>query len=286
MKPKILAVFFVFTFFIFSPFLSSFCPDMHFVKFEDGFLPLSCPPHTFGETFKSYYDNYRKGHYLEKEYLIPKIIHFIWLGSPLPEKTKQFIATWRDKHPDWEIRIWNDENAASFRLQNQAAFDKANNYGEKSDILRYELLYHFGGVYVDSDFECLKPFDFLHQTCEFYTGIVQYNHALLNGLIGVKQGHPIIKACIDYLQIGNGDHDAQRIMQQTGPYHFTQMFLSHAALCDRTKLAILPPTFFYPFPATIALEKNISEEEAKAKFIKPESFAIHYWSGSWKKKSS
>lgn len=265
--------------------LSPLHADMQFVEFEDGFLPMSCPSHPFGETFKTYYNNYKRYHRLENDYIIPKIIHFIWLGSPLPERTKQLISTWKKQHPDWKIEIWGDEHLPPFPLQNQEAFDKAKNFGEKSDILRYEILYHFGGMYADTDFECLKSFDFLHQSCEFYTGIVHNNHALLNGLIGVKQGHPIIKACIDYLQIGNGDNDAQRIMQQTGPYHFTQMFLTYAVLCDPAKLAILPPTFFYPFPGVIALENKTSEEEAKALFIKPESLTLHYWEGSWKNKS-
>jgi mannosyltransferase OCH1-like enzyme len=43
----------------------------------------------------------------------------------------------------------------------QAAFDRASNFGEKSDIWRYEILFRLGGVYVDTDFECVRPFDSL-----------------------------------------------------------------------------------------------------------------------------
>lgn len=47
----------------------------------------------------------------------------------------------------------------------QKAFDAAKNYGEKSDILRYEILFVYGGVYADVDVECLQPFDALAEVC-------------------------------------------------------------------------------------------------------------------------
>lgn len=254
-----------------------------FVSFEEGFSPLDFPSTDIGEIFKRCYDSYRKADHTEGEYLIPRIIHFVWLGSPLPEKTKKFVKTWEELHPDWTIRIWLDEDVPAFGLKNQAAFDRATNFGEKSDIFRYEILYRFGGVYVDTDFECIKPFDVLHRTCEFYTGVAQDNGSLLNGIIGVKKEHLVIKACIDHLTIGNGDHDAWRIMPYTGPHHFTHMFLAHLSECDKERTAIFPPTFFYPFPAKYAAPRNLTEEAAKELFIHPETFAVHYWACSWMK---
>lgn len=257
--------------------------DPKFIEFDEGFSPAPYLFHPFGEVFRRCYVNYKTYYRQEEDYIIPKIIHFIWLGSPLPEKAKALIATWRDHHPTWEIRIWDDAALALFPLQNQVAFETAQNFGEKSDILRYEILYQFGGVYADTDVECLQPLDFLHRSCEFYAGVLHGNHALLNAVIGVKKNHPIMEACIHYLLLGNGDHDEQRILRETGPYHLTQMFLGRLSLCDPTRLATLPPSFFYPFPAKSALEDKIGQAEARASFIKPESLTIHYWEGSWTK---
>lgn len=258
-------------------------PNPKFVEFEDSFAPAPHLFHPFGEVFKIYYNNYKAHYKLENYYTIPKIIHFIWLGSPLPKKAEKIIATWKDHHPHWEIKIWDDDSLSSFPLKNQKAFDTAQNFGEKSDILRYEILYRFGGVYADTDVECLQSFDFLHRSCEFYAGVLHGNHALLNAIIGVREKHPIMEACIDLLLLGNGDHDEQRILRATGPYHLTQVFLYCAPMCDSTKLAILPPSFFYPFPAKCALEDKIGEIEARTLFVKPESLTIHYWEGSWTK---
>ena len=61
--------------------------------------------------------------------------------------------------------LWTDEHVGRLRLFNQAAYDEATNYGTKSDVLRYELLYVYGGVYVDCDMQCIGSFERLHQVC-------------------------------------------------------------------------------------------------------------------------
>jgi hypothetical protein len=104
-------------------------------------------------------------------------------------------------------------------LSPQRAFREAGNYGEKSDILRYEILEQLGGVYVDIDMECVKPFDnliqvrsavallvlqeslmdgMLHQRFAFVvgvsnTGCVEIN----NAVIAARPGHPIVSRLIE-----------------------------------------------------------------------------------------
>ncbi|GAI63343.1 unnamed protein product, partial [marine sediment metagenome] len=93
---------------------------------------------------------------------IPKIIHQIWLGSPFPEKYAYFQSTWQLHHPDWEYKLWTEKEIEEFGLTNKAAYDESTNYGQKSDIARYEILYRIGGLYVDTDFECFNNFDLFH----------------------------------------------------------------------------------------------------------------------------
>ncbi|MDB6082064.1 MAG: symbB [Chlamydiia bacterium] len=217
------------------------------------------------------------------KYLIPKLIHVVWLGKPLPRSCKSMIRSWQKFHPEWTIKIWTDYEVENFKLTNKSAFNKATNYGEKSDIWRYEILYRFGGLYVDTDFECISAFDHLHQSCEFYTGI-GYGKApeLYNGLIGSIPGHPILKLCIENIKNGLGDHNTQRIIKETGPQYFTQCFI---ALADKFQGQVvpLPVTYLYPFPNT-ARDSLADHKEIKKRWLKQESLAIHYWSRSWVKK--
>ncbi|MES2122079.1 MAG: glycosyltransferase [Chlamydiota bacterium] len=229
---------------------------------------------------KRLYESYLKSYSLAEHMIIPKRMHFIWLGSPLPAICAKMVATWKELHPDWIVKVWTDADAEAFPLQNRLAYNIARNYGEKSDIFRYEILYHLGGMYADIDFECLQSFEELHRSCEFYTGALE--QYVLNGLVGCRPGHPIIKACMDHIRIGNGDHDSERIMRGSGPYYLSAMIESTLTAEDEGKVVVFPANVFYPFPAIYRFD-FIDLEEIKSLFARPESMAIHYWSSTWQR---
>jgi len=89
---------------------------------------------------------------------IPKIIHQIWVGPrPRPD---HWMQTWKDKHPDWEYILWNEENIKGF--ENQKLIDYCMEhklYHGVSDIVRYEILYRHGGFVAPADSECVNPID-------------------------------------------------------------------------------------------------------------------------------
>lgn len=70
---------------------------------------------------------------------IPRILHFIWIGSLMPPKFLSMIESWRIHHSHWEIKVWNDEAIKSLSISCQYEYDWAPNFGMKSDILRYEV---------------------------------------------------------------------------------------------------------------------------------------------------
>lgn len=270
--------------FLLLPFYSLKAIPHHSFDASMSFVPHYVSPETTQnegwKLLKQLYEDYHHKFHLSKEYTIPKLIHLIWLGSPLPERCKLMLSSWQKFHPDWTIKVWNDEDAASFQFTNQEAFNKARNWGEKSDIWRYEILFRYGGLYVDTDFECLQPFDDLHRSCEFYTGIGQSTDPVLFiGIIGSRPSHPILKALIENVRMGPGDNDFERIMQYTGPYLFTRVFLAQAGCCDPGTVVPFPTTFFYPFPGSQRHRQD--QENVKLEFVKPESMAIHYFATSW-----
>ena len=228
------------------------------------------------------YNEFTQYKVISDEYRIPKQIHFIWLGSPLPERCKLMIESWRRFHPDWTITLWTDDEVESFNLFNIKEFRKAKNYGQKSDIWRYEILNRYGGVYVDIDFECLQSFDTLHRSCEFYTGISRCGAVILNGLIGSRANHPILEACIRSLKTTLRQADYTKIMEETGPYFFTKIIKRRALNSPKGTIAIFPPSFFYSFPA---IYRSNFSGDVMQQFVTSDSMAVHYWSNSWQKKS-
>lgn len=212
---------------------------------------------------------------------IPKIIHQIWIGSPLPEKYKTLIATWKQFHPDWQHKLWTDKDIEEFGLINKDKYDAATNMGEKSDIAKWEIIYRYGGLYVDTDFECLKAFDLFHHSFDFYTGIGDEKEFLLYAaLFAAHPHHPILKKCVENLHyIKTNSTDANEIIHKTGPYFFTRCAKECLnSLKDRS--VFFPVTNFYPWPGRDRFDKSRAAIE---KWFKPESFAVHHWHQSWMK---
>lgn len=226
--------------------------------------------------FKDLYERYTLNTQHESIMLkIPKIIHQIWLGSPVPPVYETYMKSWHEKHPDWEYYLWTDENVHMlFPLYNQQYYDAAENYGMKSDILRWELLYRFGGLYVDMDYECLNPMDELHYRYDFYTGIQPLDAIFLQlgaALVGSVPGHPIMKHCIETIK---DDWHFKGAPTKTGPVHFTKSFY---ALAGKGTIDIaLPPYYVYPLGSTEQATQALYEQ-----WIAQGAYAIHWWSKSW-----
>lgn len=208
---------------------------------------------------------------------IPKVIHQIWLGSPFPEKYRAYQESWKKHHPDWEYRLWTDKEMADFPLQHRDLYDASCNYGEKSDIAKFEILYQLGGVYVDTDFECLQPLDELHHAYDFYIGVQPLDTVCVQlglGLFGSVKGNPLIGCYLENLS--NNARQVQQIVNRTGPLYFTRVFAyMSSSLPDRT--VTLPASYLYPMCYE---ERGMAPEVWK----RPESLGVHHWEGSWTKK--
>ena len=93
--------------------------------------------------------------------MIPKIIHYTWMGgSPLPELEQQCLESWKKHMPDWEYMRWDETNfdISSAPLYVRQAYE-ARKYAFVSDHVRLWALEKFGGLYMDVDFMVYRPFD-------------------------------------------------------------------------------------------------------------------------------
>ena len=89
--------------------------------------------------------------------MIPKIIHYCWFGrGEMPQLALDCIASWHKYMPDWEYRLWNEDN---FNV-NSAPYTKeayeAKKFAFVSDYVRLMALESEGGLYLDVDFEIYK----------------------------------------------------------------------------------------------------------------------------------
>lgn len=128
---------------------------------------------------------------------IPRIFHYMWLGTrELPDEYKRYIETWHKYNPDYEIKIWNEKNydinKNNYMLQ---AYEKKE-WGFVPDYARLDIIYNYGGIYLDVDVEIIKKFDDLLNDEAFF-GFVGNQIALGLGF-GASKNNLFIKKLRDY----------------------------------------------------------------------------------------
>jgi len=96
---------------------------------------------------------------------IPKIIHQTAPRdvSKWNEIWPKCQASWKRNFPDWEYRMWTDEDLDEFMRDyhpdHYTMFKSYNMNIKRIDAARYFILKTFGGIYADMDFECIKNFE-------------------------------------------------------------------------------------------------------------------------------
>jgi len=210
--------------------------------------------------------------------IIPKIFHFIWVGTkPILPCAHGFMAGWQAQHPDWQVKLWTDDNLPA--MQNQHEYDAASILAEKADILRYELVFQFGGIYVDVDCECLRNLEPLIENLDGFLAS-EDDYRICNCVIGAVPQHPFFKQLLDNLPAAFA-RDPNDVVAATGPGFLTDTFhawvghkFKHPDCWEQPDLApirIFPPKIFYPVHYT----KRIYGELADA-------YSNHLWAMSWR----
>jgi len=227
--------------------------------------------------FSLYENNYLKEQIRTSR--IPKKIHQIWLGNASPVDYVKYSFTWRLKHPTWEYKLWTDRDVENLNIPNWELYNSITNVAQKSDFLRYHILQQYGGIYVDTDFECLQPLDDLLYL-DFFTGVgYPKDVELYIGLIGSVPNHPILNHIVTNMIEAKYDGSWRKMFHTTGTYFFTKMFFE--VVNKETKgVVAFPPDFFYPFPNNVRKEENVD----RYSFVKPISYALHHWAVSWRAK--
>ncbi len=92
--------------------------------------------------------------------MIPKVIHYCWFGgNPLPDEYKKNIETWKKYMPDFKIIQWDESNFDVNKIQFTREAYAEKKYAFVSDYARLDIIYNYGGIYLDTDVEVIKSFD-------------------------------------------------------------------------------------------------------------------------------
>jgi mannosyltransferase OCH1-like enzyme len=189
----------------------------------------------------------------------------------VPAHTTDQVEQWwwqaRALHPDWEhITLREPHNPEHFPLTHDY-WPTCQTGAQMADLVRLEELFHHGGVYIDSDIECWKPFTpLLHH--QAFAGWEDH-YRICNAVIGAEPDHPAILAA---LALSLVRHDQGT--EQAGVQAFTD------TMANRHDITLLPTKAFFPVHwSQRARLPNINRATLRAK--NPDSYCLHWWAKSW-----
>jgi mannosyltransferase OCH1-like enzyme len=175
---------------------------------------------------------------------IPKLVHQIWIG---PKKRPDI---WMDSvrnfclEKGYEYVLWDDQKVSEMNMVNREWYDKEETYNGKSDILRYEILYQNGGIYIDADSFIIK-FDQLDKIISEFNrdagfGFEIDNKLACGGVSLAKKESLFMKKCID--EIPKRDFNLLA-WQSIGPQLITDLSIKYQ---KEIPLVFYKSTIFYP----------------------------------------
>ena len=226
--------------------------------------------------FKSYLTNSDQNY---SELFIPKKIHQIWLGDKkLPKKCLSWMKSWQKFNPEWEYKLWDEECIKHLDIKDFNIYSKKINPGYRSDILRYIILNKYGGLYVDTDFECLKSIPSNILKYKFIAGTMFGNKPCLgNSILFSSPNYILLKKILNQIKLTKYEDDINSIIKNSGPEIVTKEYFSLKDLIGKESL-ILPSNYFYPYPNFM-----LNKQNDKYKEIEDISIGIHHWEMSWMK---
>jgi hypothetical protein len=200
--------------------------------------------------------------------LVPRTFHFVWLGGkPMPAEFVEFRRTWARHHPEWQVIVWDESTLPV--LRNQHWFDHGVSWSQKVDIASFELLHRHGGVYLDTDFECLRNIEPLLAGLDAFAATEDGIHTS-HGIMGCVPGHPLLERVIDAVEHSIVSQPDASPAFTTGPHLLTRVFDAWRA--EGRPVTVFEPELFYPYHYT---EKHRRHEAF------PGAYAAHHWAGSW-----
>ena len=220
---------------------------------------------------------------------IPKVIHYCWFGgNPLPELAHKCIASWRKYLPDYEIKEWNEQNFDVYQAPYVAEAYRLKKYAHVSDFARFWILYHYGGIYFDTDVEVIRPLDdilargsFAGFECPEGTSLDNPNGDINPGLgIAAYKNHPYFQQMVNYYShhhyVGwNGKNTGNITAQATMFLDYSHKEVLEGGIVSVSNLFIYPIEYFCPLNYYTG-EMNMTENTR----------TIHHYMASWVKKKN
>lgn len=205
---------------------------------------------------------------------IPKVIHYFWFSSdPYPEKVRKCIDSWKKYCPDYKFQKWDLTNYKTENVFCNEALS-VRSWAHASDYGRCDVLRKYGGIYLDTDVELIKPIDDLLYDDGFF--IFESSDGVDPGSgMGACQGNEILaEICNQYSDIHfineDGSFNKVNIINQ-----YTNVLRRHGLVSDGSYqlidgIAVYPPLVMSPYSYNTGFTATYDN-----------TYGIHHWVSAW-----
>lgn len=206
--------------------------------------------------------------------MIPKIIHYVWVGdNPKSELINKCIHSWKKYCPNYTIMEWNNDTIKEIKNDYLHEAFNCKKWAFVSDYLRLYALNKYGGFYFDTDLELTQSIE-KFTNADFITGYENWEGHVspITALMGATPKSPIIQDLLDeYKKIH---------------------FVHNGKLDLTTNVTRISKYFEKKFNLTPPYNGNITTKISDKAFIYPsyffctpksgqENYSIHHFNGSW-----
>lgn len=227
----------------------------------------------------------------------PKIIHQTWKDEQVPTSLASYQASWKSLHPEWEYRLWTDEdNDALVENEFSSLLDLYRSLPRaihRADFARVLYLWRFGGLYVDLDIAALKPADELLDGTTCTLGTEPKLHAerlrgvdqvVCNAAMASEREHPFWEKVIDEIR-ARSTQGREDPVWMTGPLCLQAAYEAHG---EELGVALWAPDVFFPLPdlgsrslPLSPLERRHYERMVASGAYPRKSVGVHHWAHTW-----
>jgi mannosyltransferase OCH1-like enzyme len=211
--------------------------------------------------------------------MIPKIIHQTWKTKQIPKWARKWHQTWKSFHPEYQFYLWTDEEnrelVKTHCPQFLDTYDSFSVHIQRVDSVRYLILYLYGGIYVDLDFECFKNMDPLLADTDLVLSYSSNVPVITNAIMMSKPRHPFWLRVLKHIRRAPPkkwyELSSLCVMRSTGPL-MVHRVAKKSGLFDDPRTTILKKQYFFPF--------NMMQKKQKLDHF-PDAYGAHQHMCTW-----
>lgn len=210
--------------------------------------------------------------------MIPRIIHYCWFGrKPKSESIEKCIGSWKKFAYDYRIVEWNEDNFDVYSCKYSADAYNSGKYAFVSDFARLKVLFEYGGFYLDTDVELIRPLDDLRNNTAFM-GFESSIMVSPGAIIGAQSRNNFIGELLDKYSTYIFEQNGRMNLTTIGEYTTAQLLKKGLKLDGRFQTAggvtVYPSEYFCPY-----------DYYSGSLNITPATYSIHHYNASWKEPS-